>query len=575
MSKSPLFARSAWLLALLLAAACDHPAANPPDASAGPGLDDAAAASPDAGVAPGADAAVEPPDAAVEPADAAAIDPRRYDALAASIRAEMAELGSPGVAVAVVENGQMTFAQGFGLRHPDQADAGMLPTTNFRLASVTKQLTAAAVLQQVALGALDLDKPITDYLPNFALDLETSQQVLVRHLLTHTSGLNDYLEYSNRPDELGDTALERFYTTGRYAGVGYFMAPPGRFYNYSNTGFNVAGLLVEKVTKLRYRPYMMLKIFGPIGMARTFLLPSEVLADGDYATGVSTDQNGQRVLNAPDSYDNTWARPCGYSFSNVVDLSKWARFLMHGDDAILPSAQRLAMQTRQFDMESYLDLFHYDFGLWTQTGLFLETAYVPGTDTVQHDGYLDGFATQIVMVPAQDFAIVVLANKSGAYFSKSIALALDTFVPHGPAGTWPDPQIDPASFNRFVGTYLDPHEVGTMNVTLEGTRLKISMPDLDAYSVPYSHDLVPTSDRNFTLTVQGFPFGATFMLDAAGKPEFLRTRSFVGAYQPPAGPSPLPPRPSLRVRTDRKSFLEQLRRTSLEERLEQHGRTGR
>lgn len=485
-----------------------------------------------------------------------------------SLEAELASFGAPGVAVAVVEHGELAFARGFGLKHPDEPDAGMLPTTNFRLASVSKQLTAAAVLQQVAAGKLDLDKPITEYIPNFALDPATSQKVLVRHLLTHSSGLNDYLELSGKPDETGDTALEIFYTTGRYGYVGYFQSPPGRFWNYSNTGFNVAGLLVEKASKIRYRPYMALKVFGPVGMSRTFLLPSEVVADGDYATGVSTAQDGSRVLNAPDSYDNAWGRPCGYVFSNVVDLSKWARFLMRGDEAVLPGAQRLAMQARQVNMDSYLDYFHYGFGLWTQTGLFLDTAYVPGTDTVQHNGALDGFATEIVMVPAKDFAIVVLANQSGAYFDKSIALALDTLVEHGPAGAWPDPQIDPGTFGRFVGTYYDEHNLGTMDVTLEGADLKIAMPDLDAYKVPYSHDLVASSDRNFVLTIQGWPQQATFFLDAAGKPEFIRTRMFVGAFQPPGGPSAAPPKPmpQLKVRADREGFLEQLRRISLEER---------
>jgi CubicO group peptidase (beta-lactamase class C family) len=149
--------------------------------------------------------------------------PQRFAPLAQAVEAERVSLGVGGVAVAVVEKGRVTFARGFGSKDPTTAaGAPVEPTTLFRIGSTQKALTAIALLQTVQAGAVDLDRPITTYLPSFRLSQtpELVSQITARQLLTHTSGLHDYLEIAAAPDEATDAALGGF-LTGRYADVGY------------------------------------------------------------------------------------------------------------------------------------------------------------------------------------------------------------------------------------------------------------------------------------------------------------------------------------------------------------------
>src|SRR5262245_6734647 len=122
-----------------------------------------------------------------------ATDPR-FDALVQAIEAERAALGAPGVAVAVIEDGKVTFARGFGSKDPE-SDVPVEATTLFRIGSVNKMLTAAAMLHDVETGDVDLDAPITTYLPDFQLtqDATWAPSIHARELLTHSSGLYDYL----------------------------------------------------------------------------------------------------------------------------------------------------------------------------------------------------------------------------------------------------------------------------------------------------------------------------------------------------------------------------------------------
>ena len=217
--------------------------------------------------------------------------PPRFMPLAAAVEAERLSLGAPGVAVAVVEKGRVTFAKGFGRKDPTAPDgAPVEPTTLFRMGSIQKPLTAIALLQTVASGAVDLDRRIVDYLPGFHLTLtpDPVAAITARHLLTHTSGLHDYLELAAPADETMDAALAGF-ALGRYADIGYVQSPPGVLYAYSNAGYMLAGLLAETVTAVSYRTLMHDRVLGPLGMNRTVFLPSEVIADGDYAVGQTCD----------------------------------------------------------------------------------------------------------------------------------------------------------------------------------------------------------------------------------------------------------------------------------------------
>lgn len=500
----------------------------------------------DAGAEAAADAAA---DAAVE-----ADDPR-FAALTAAIEAERVQLGAPGVAVAVLEKGKVTYARGFGVKHPDHPDP-VLPTTLFRVGSTTKMMTAAALLQLVQAGKVSLDAPVTDYVPEFHFDKNASwaPSILVRHLLTHASGMYDLGE-TDCPDN-SDSALFETLTGDAFSAGMFLMSPSGRFYNYSNPNFMLAGLIAERVAQSPYRELMRARVFEPLGMNRTFFVGDDVLKDGDYATGKTVDWTGQSAgpaLAGPSDYDCAWGRPAGFAWSSVYDMLAFADFLLHGNDAVLATAQREAMQDKQIDTQMYLDQVWYGFGLMRIEGFNLGAGHYP-LRIVGHDGAIAGFSAEIETIPERDFAIVFLANTDDAYFQNSFATAIQTLVELPAPTTAPSPDVDPARFALYAGEYLDPNNVGPMTVSTDGKDVFVKLPALEQEQIPYESKLQCYVRDNclFTFT-QGGPhqLPVTFIFDDAdSKVEYIRTRAFVAERveeAPDAGSPPPPPPPETRL----------------------------
>jgi CubicO group peptidase (beta-lactamase class C family) len=492
-----------------------------------------------------------------------ATDPR-FDPLIAAVESERIELGAPGVAVAVIEDGEVTFARGFGSKDPAQ-EVPVLPTTLFRIGSVNKMLTATAVLEQVAQGSVDLAAPVTEYVPDFhfSADATWAPSIHVHHLLTHTSAMSDYLTIDAPAPEREDAALEMF-LTGEFAERDYLMAPPGAFYNYSNPNFYLAGLIAEEMAGKPYRQLMKEDVFDPLGMDRTFFLASEVLADGDYAIGKTTSPNVPSPV-LPDTYENAWARPAGYASSSVLDLARFVKFLDGGNEDVLPKALSDEMQSPQVDTQEFLDMVHYGYGLQVTDGFFFG-----GPDQfyrmkiVMHGGDIPGFAADVIYVPSLRFGLVALANTDGAHFTKSLVTALTTLPALPAPSPPPDLTVDPAAFSAFEGVYQDDHDVGTVTVTKVGDNLEINVPALDAADIDYDPVLTPVVGNNLALAVQGTTLPVTFIADGSGVTRYLRTRVFVGA-RVEAPPPPMPILSSER----RSRLLEAIRRAPapLSERL--------
>ncbi|HSK02420.1 MAG TPA: serine hydrolase domain-containing protein, partial [Kofleriaceae bacterium] len=383
------------------------------------------------------------------------IEPR-FRPLADQIEAERVQLGVAGVAFLVMERGEITFAHGFGVTHPDTGepvDAGTL----FRIGSVTKMLTAAALLQLVDTGQVRLDAPITEYIPQLALDQPPggAATIRVRDTLVQSSGLFDYIEIDSLHDD-GD--LDAF-LTGPFRSRTYLMAPAGALWNYSNPNFYLAGLALERVGGAPYREAMHDRLFAPLGMHRTTFLGADAVDHGNFAFGVTRRPDGSPLVQAPTVYDNAWARPAGYAFSTVHDLARFVQFLRAGDPAVLSDDQRLAMQRPQRSTKLRRDHGQYGYGLFVEDGFRLPAGY-HAQPLVHHGGDIPGFAADVFYLPAADFAVIALANGDGAHFSRSIVHALEHHAAVGPAGPVPaDLAIDPATFASLAGNYLDPFNV--------------------------------------------------------------------------------------------------------------------
>ena len=469
-----------------------------------------------------------------------------YDPIVAAFESELAQLGAPGAAFAVIEGGEVTCAAGRGTRTPGEDDP-VRSTTLFRIGSVTKMLTAAALLQQVEDGAVDLEASVEEYVPYFSFPghPEWTADMIVQHTIEQATGMYDYTEIDGY-DDPDDLAMFFDEIYGQYL---YLMAPPGRFYNYSNPNFMLAGLIVEEASGQYYSDYMDEHVFGPLGMDRTFFDGDDVIADGDYAIGEAYDWTGQTtgtVDSGPDSYDNMWGRPAGFAWSSVLDMATYTDFLMAGDPGVLADPWRQAMSEPQICTEEYLDLAHYGYGVFIYTGFYLGYDFYE-LPLATHSGAIPGFAAEMYALPDQELAIVILATTDGAYFGGTVATALMTLAELPTPSQGPDLTVDPADFDEMEGTYLDEYFVGEITVERQGDTLTVDIPLMDLHGYAYDPALVPATPDNFVLYAFGTSLLVTFIRDADGDPEYFRTRYFVGeitegeptdppAVMPTAGP---------------------------------------
>ncbi|MGZ5406316.1 MAG: serine hydrolase domain-containing protein [Aeromicrobium sp.] len=195
------------------------------------------------------------------PASAAQSAPVDPDAVDAFVESQMSRHGIPGVALALIEDGRVTYTQGYG-------DAGegrpMTADTPMPIASISKSFTAVAVLQMVEQDRIDLDAPVRAYLPWFEVaDAGVSQAITIRHLLNQTSGLNE-LGYNRvlAPD----TSLEDGVRDLRHAEA---AAAPGERFHYFNPNYATLALVIEKVSGRSYAVVVDKSILGPLSMTRS------------------------------------------------------------------------------------------------------------------------------------------------------------------------------------------------------------------------------------------------------------------------------------------------------------------
>jgi CubicO group peptidase (beta-lactamase class C family) len=468
-----------------------------------------------------------------EPSREDASIPVRYRAFADAFEQERRALGIPGAAVAIVEHGELAFARGFGTKG-ESLDEPVGASTSFRIGSMTKLVTALGILSAVDDGLLDLDAPLSEAVPDLSLEAPERDSLTLRRLLSQQSGLRDFLEIDGpRRDE----ALAELVAGPELVENVGFSNPPGAFWNYSNPNYYLAGRALEASTGSLYRDAIGERVFGPLGMDRSFFLPSEAIAEGDYSHGYGVDALDADAVDledlAPDAYDNAWARPAGYAFSNVLDWAKLMEFLLAGDAAVLSDAARAEALASQISTHAiYSDLSatalgladDYGLGVGVGSGFFMDRQAEPELyfeqPFVGHGGDIPGFASTFLVFPGTGFGMVVLSNRDAERLVGSMRLALESF------GGLPAPSAPPAGrepdasrLGLYAGTYSDAHGL-TLDVTHEAGALRVSGPLLDALDIPHEPELEATSLDNFWLWLdyQGerIPLEVTFIPDASG-----------------------------------------------------------
>jgi CubicO group peptidase (beta-lactamase class C family) len=315
------------------------------------------------------------------------------DPVDAYITASMERQHIPGLSLVVIRNGKIIKAKGYGfasleLNVPAKAE------TVYELASATKPFTAIAIMLLVQDGKIDLDDKVSKFVEDTPA---TWKGITLRHLLTHTSGIKDYLGDLRR-DFPHDAAPETIFRAAMEAPLNF---APGEKWSYSNTGYVLLGVIVRNVSGTSYDAFLDERVLRPLGMANTRrdsadeVVPNRAV--GYLWTGPGGMRNGDYLKYLMANHGDRGI------LSTVLDLAKWDAAL--ATDRILTASSKQAM----WAPVKLNDGSTFDYGL----GWFLGT--VNGHKHVSHPGGAPGSATIISRYPDDRLTVILLANGGAAY----------------------------------------------------------------------------------------------------------------------------------------------------------------
>ncbi len=431
-------------------------------------------------------------------------DPR-FQAVLSYLQQQMMDHDIPGASIAIVDHGQLFAAAGVGTKREgtdDQVDAGTL----FRVASLSKLVTASTALSLVETGELALDHPVTEYAPIGLAPGFDPSTITVAELLDHTSGIPDVSAST-------DCAVDRTTWFAQNAGEPLWT-PPGEVWNYSNRGFGVAGWAIEGAARQSYEDVAAARVFGPAGMT-TATFDVEAATAGDHATGHVHDDGGTFYYE-PDAYTCSATRPAGGVIASALDYASLAQILLANGGAMLQPTSVAQLETEHADPHDTADdRDRYGYGLYVRDGW-------KGLHVVRHSGSEPGYESSLWMVPDQQFAVVVLFNATGRKPSHVAERAIDEFLGVADVSA-PDNATAPATWASEAGSYFDPYVLGEVSVRFDGNALYASAPAMNVYDTP----LTQVGGNEFSATIDGETGDLTFYPDADGAPAWLVTRQGV------------------------------------------------
>ena len=311
----------------------------------------------------------------------------------------LARTGVPSASIAVVKDGQIAYVKAYG-------DARLEPKTpatpqmRYSIGSISKQFTAAAVLLLQEQGKLSLDDKVSKYLP----DLTRANEVTIRQLLSHTSGYQDYWPQDYvMPGMLKSTDAQQIMNTWAKKPLDF---DPGTKWQYSNTNYVIAGVIVEKVAHMPLLQLLQQRVFAPLGIKSTFDTDSGPLTENDprgylrFALG---------PLRPAPKEGKGWMFAAGELAMTAEDLAKWDVSVIN--QTVLKPASYREMQT---------DVLLRN-GLDTHYGLGVDVNSQGGHRAISHGGEVSGFTATNTIFPDDRAAVVVLTNQDAASASGAIA----------------------------------------------------------------------------------------------------------------------------------------------------------
>ena len=389
-----------------------------------------------------------------------------------------AKAGTPGCTVGIVRDGRVLLQRSAGLAHIE-LDVPIGPDTCFRIASVTKQFTCAAILLLEAEGKLSLDQEMHEHLPELP---DFGERITLDHLMHNTSGLRDFLELmrmSGMDLQIPCTPEDLMAAICLQRSLNF---TPGSRFIYSNTNFLLLGRIVEKLTGLSLGDAVAERILQPLGMNRSHLVQTTIELVPGLATGYFPQDGG--FVRAGHAFPQGGE---GGMVSCIADLARWDHNFTTGAVGGTALGRALAQQV------PFLN------GHANSYARGLQVKPYRGLRTVDHGGLWPGFKTEFLRVPELNLTVIAIANNAAVDCYRLAHRVLDGLVEDNPQPALPPrPALD-----ALAGRYLDRESATSVefSVAADGT------PMASMNGVPFA--LEATADGRLSAARGAFDFITT------------------------------------------------------------------
>jgi CubicO group peptidase (beta-lactamase class C family)/D-alanyl-D-alanine dipeptidase len=367
------------------------------------------------------------------------------DILERLIEREMKGKDLPALSIALVDDQEIVWSKGFGLANPKE-QTPVTDETTYRVGSVSKLFTDIAIMRLVEQGKLDLDTPVSRYLPNFHPSNAFAKAITLRQLMCHRSGLARESPVGNYFDPTGPSLAQTIASLNDTA----LVYPPETHTKYSNAAIATVGYVLQLTQGEPFSKYLQHAVLDPLGLTHSsFELTPEVAKN--LATAYMWTVDG-RVFEAPTF--QLGMSPAGSMYTTVNDLGRFMSVLFAGGRGVngqfLKPATLQAMWTPQFAKE----------GQKTGFGIGFNISEINGHREVDHGGAIYGFATQLSALPDDKLGVIVVTTKdaANAVTSRIANIALEAMLAARENKTIPQPAItfpvDPNLAHRMAGRYM-------------------------------------------------------------------------------------------------------------------------
>ncbi|HVO72566.1 MAG TPA: serine hydrolase [Ignavibacteriaceae bacterium] len=373
---------------------------------------------------------------------------------------------NPGAAILIAKEGKIIYEKAYGYADVENKIPVNI-NTKFRIGSITKQFTAAAILKLQEKGLLNVNDPLSKYIPDFP----RGNEVKIYNLLTHTSGIHSYtndpdfiktVEAEIKPEDLVDQIKKYNYEFN-----------PGDKWEYNNSGYFLLGYIIEKVSGMSYGEFLKQNLFDPAGMKNTGVHSSHIKLENE-AVGYSYENNN---VTKSINWEMSRAGGAGSIYSTVEDLFHWNEALFNGK---ILSKESLEAAFTPAEIKDGINT-HYGYGWFINENR--------GLKTISHSGGLQGFNSDLTRFVGENFTEVVLLNclpTLPGFDASSAGAKIAEFY------LWPkmknletlevNKNVSPISYKDYDGQYEYPGGQ-IMTITAEGDKLFAQLSGQDKFEI--------------------------------------------------------------------------------------------